>query len=283
MNLESWVMESPSKLVERQFEGKSQSDDFRVSREQHETWFLGSLMRERSYNLPKSYSRLSTLHNQITHEETNFDDRFQINMRIVSQLSEFFPLKWLLEITSIFRKRDIINLRINSYEDRVSSYLGYIELYLTFRGLTLLDSTLMEINRYLHVDINKNDVRAWKLKLIRIIPGLQDRWVKIRARNHQAAIISTVVHIMNKDLELKDCTKEEVFRVKQTALIIARKFIKTDKARYVKKPEVWARAIITKAVYQTLKNYPSFAFPHLSTNIRKVIENKRWQLDRLID
>jgi hypothetical protein len=276
-------MESPSKLVKRQFKGNSQSDDSHISREQYETWFLGSLMRERRSNLPKSYSRLSTLHNQITHEETNFDDRFKINMRITSQLSEFFPLKWLLEITSVFRKRDIFNLRINSYEDRVCSYLGYIELYLTFRGLTLLDSTLKEISCYLHVDITKHDVRAWKLKLIRIIPGLQERWIKIRARNHQAVIISTVVHIMNKELELEACTKKELFRVKQTALIITRKFIKTDKALYVKKPEVWARAIIVKALYQVLPNYPYFAFPQFPINTRKVIENKRWQLDRLIE
>ena len=276
-------MESPSKLVERQFERGSYSDDFHVSREQYETWFLGSLMRERSKNLPKSYNRLSTLHNQITHEETNFNDRFQVNMRIASQLSEFFPLKWLLEISAVFRKRDIIKLRINSYEDRVCSYLGYIELYLTFRGLTLLDSTLKEINRYLHVDLNKNDVRAWKLKLIQIIPGLQERWIKIRARNHQAAMISTVVHIMNKELVLEDCTKHEIFQVKQTALIIVRKFIKTDKARYVKKPEVWARAIIIKALNQVLPNYPYFPFPHFAINTRKVIENKRWQLDQLLN
>ncbi|UCG04105.1 MAG: hypothetical protein JSW11_08975 [Candidatus Heimdallarchaeota archaeon] len=276
-------METPSKLVERQFERKNQSDGFHISREQHETWFLGSLMRERDNRLPKAYNRISTLHNQITHEETNFDERFQLNMRITSQLSEFFPLKWLLEITAVFRKRDIIKLRINSYEDRVCSYLGYIELYLTFRGLTLLDSTLVEINRYLHVNINKNDVRSWKLKLIRIIPGLQEQWIKIRARNHQAAIISTVVHIMNKELVLENCTKEEVFQVKQTTLINARKFIKTDKARYVKKPEVWARAMITKALYQNLPSYPCFPFPNLSLNARKVIENKRWQLDQLLD
>ncbi len=283
MNLEVWVMEIPSKLVEQQFERKNQSDDFHISREQHETWFLGSLMRERGNTLKKAYNRISTLHNQITHEETNFDERFQVNMRIASQLSEFFPLKWLLEITVVFRKRDIVKLRINSYEDRVCSYLGYIELYLTFRGLTLLDSTLEEINHYLHIDINKNDVRSWKLKLIRIIPGLQGQWIKIRARNHQAAIISTVVQIMNKELVLENCTKKEIFHVKQTALFIARKFIRTEKARYVKKPEVWARAIATKALYQILPSYPCFTFPHLSPNARKVIENKRWQLDQLLD
>ncbi|MFX0122484.1 MAG: hypothetical protein ACFFAE_02520 [Candidatus Hodarchaeota archaeon] len=276
-------METPSKLVERQFEGKNQSDDFHISREQHETWFLGSLMRERNNNMHKAYNRLSTLHNQITHEETKFDERFQVNMRIASHLSEFFPLKWLLEITATFGKRDIVKLRITSYEDRVCSYLGYIELYLTFRGLTLLDSTLAEINHHLHVNINKNDVRSWKLKLIRIIPGLQSQWIKIRARNHQAAIISTVIQIMNKEMVLENLTNEEVFHIKQTALIIARKFITTEKARYVKKPEVWARAIITKALFQIQPSYPCFAFPHLSSNARKVIENKRWQLDQLLD
>lgn len=274
-------MGTPIKVFDREFDTKRPSDDHRTSCEQYETWFLGSLMRKRNIS-NKDYDRMSILHNRITQEETNFDNCVQLNVRIASQLSEFFPFKWLLEITSIFRKRDITRLGIKTYEDRVRSYLGFIELYLTFRGLTLLDSTLAEINNYLDVNITKNDVRTWKLKLLRIIPELQEQWIKIRAKTHQTAIISTVVQVMNHELVLINCTNEEIFQVKQKALVFARKFIATKKSRYVKKPEIWARAICTKALYESLPDHACLAFPQLPPNTQKVIENKRWQLNQLI-
>lgn len=274
-------MGTPTKQSQRPFESKHPSDDYNTSREQYETWFLGSLMRKRN-NSDKTYKRMSILHNRITHEETKFDERLQVNTRIASHLAEFFPSKWLLEITAVFRKRDVIKLAIKTYQDRVCSYLGYIELYLTFRGLTLLDSTLVEINNGLEVNITKNDVRTWKLKLLRIFPGLQEQWIKIRAKTHQTAMISTVIQVMNRELVLDNCSKEEIFHVKQTALVITQKFIATKKARHVKKPEIWARAICSKALHETLPDYPFLAFPQLTHNTRKVIENKRWQLDQLI-
>jgi len=273
-------MKSPTNCIDRSFELKQSSNDSKISCEQYDTWFLGSLMRVKSPQ--RDFSRLSSLHNRITHEETNFDERIQVNWRVASQLSEFFPRKWLIEITAQFRKLDATNLGIKTYEDRVCSYLGYIELYLTFRGLTLLDSTLVEINDFLGINLTKNDVRSWKLKLLRITPGLQEQWIIIRAKTHQSAIMSTVVQVMNRELVLTNCTKEEVFKVKQSALLLARKFIATKKARHIKKPEVWAHAICSKALLETLPCYPSVAFPHLSHKTQKVIENKRWQLDQLI-
>ncbi|MFX0207437.1 MAG: hypothetical protein ACFFDT_15720 [Candidatus Hodarchaeota archaeon] len=273
-------MKIPTNLSDRSLVSKQPSDDHSVSCEQHETWFLGSLMRVKKPQ--RDFRRLSSLHNQITHEETNFDERIQVNWRVASQLSEFFPLKWLVEITTQFRKLDSTKLGIKTFQDRVCSYLGYIELYLTFRGLTLLDSTLVEINNFLDINISKNDVRTWKSKLLRITPGLQEQWIKIRAKTHQTAIMSTVVQVMNRELVLANCTKEEVFKVKQSALLLARKFVETKNARHVKKPEVWAYAICTKALLETLLCYESVAFPHLSLKTRKVIENKRWQLDKLI-
>ena len=47
---------------------------------------------------------------------------------------------------------------IRSFKDRVCSFLGYIELYLSFRGLTILDSTLNEVNISLQVTTTKDDV-----------------------------------------------------------------------------------------------------------------------------
>ena len=275
-------MGTPTRQIERNFITNQPSDDYSTSDEQYKTWFLGSLMHKIKTS-QKEYERLSILHNRITQEETQFTERLQANMRVSSILSEFFPFKWLVEITAVFRKLDPAKLGIKTHQDRVSSYLGYIELYLTFRGLTLLDSTIIEINKSLNVDLSKNDVRNWKMKLLRFIPGLQEQWIKIRAKTHQTAIISTVVQVMNLELVLTDCSKEEIFQIKQTALEIARKFAETSKARHVKKPEVWARAICAKAFYMNISEKSKLSFPQLPTKTRKVIENKRWQLDQLIN
>ena len=272
-------MGTPTKQIGRSFEP---SDDYSTSDEQYKTWFLGSLMHK--IKTPqKEYERLSVLHNRITQEETKFTERLQANMRVSSILSEFFPFKWLVEITAVFRKLDPTKLGIKTHQDRVCSYLGYIELYLTFRGLTLLDSTILEINKSLNVDLSKNDIRNWKMKLLRLIPGIQEQWIKIRAKTHQTAIISTVVQVMNHELVLTDYSKEEIFQIKQTALEIARKFAAIPKARHVKKPEVWARAICAKALYMNITEKSELAFPQLPAKTRKVIENKRWQLDQLIN
>ncbi|MFW9903441.1 MAG: hypothetical protein ACFFFH_03850 [Candidatus Thorarchaeota archaeon] len=263
------------------FESHNHPSKFQTSQEQVDTWFLGSLLRVNSPQ--KEFHRLSTIHNRITHEETKFDDRFQSNMRVASQLGEFFPFRWLIEITSVFRNTKSTTLGIKSLKDRVCSYLGFIELYLTFRGLTILDSTLDEINSFFDVIITKNDVRSWKLKILRIYPKLRKQWIQIRAQTHQSTLVSTVVRIMNKEMELDDTfSKEKVFMTKQACLRIAREFISTEKARFIKKPEVWARAICVKAVREVFSDQSSFPFPHLAIKTQKVIENKRWQLDQVI-
>ncbi|MFX0013997.1 MAG: hypothetical protein ACFE98_05355 [Candidatus Hermodarchaeota archaeon] len=265
----------------QQFDSASSSSKYQTSKEQFEMWFLGSLM---SINTDQpDFNRISTLHNRITQECTKFDERFQANIRVASQLAEFFPFKWLLEISSTFRKMDSSGLGIKSIKSRVSSYLGFIELYLTFRGLTILDSTLDEINDFFALDITKNEVRTWKLKLLRIIPELRAQWVKIRAQTHQSAIFSSVVQVMNKEMVLNESySKEDAFLVKQTCLKLAQEFTVTTKARHIKKPEIWARAICVKAVREILPDFSTFPIPNLSIKNQKVIENKKWQLDKIL-
>ncbi|MFX0150023.1 MAG: hypothetical protein ACFFAJ_04525, partial [Candidatus Hodarchaeota archaeon] len=228
--------------------------EYSVTEEQEENWFLGSLINIRGAYY-KDYKRLATLHNRITHEETKFDDRFQSNRLIAAKLVEFFPLKWLTEITLVFQRIEARQLGIKTYKDRVASYLSYIELYLTFRRLTLHDSTLAEINKSLEVSITKSEVRSWKLKLLRIIPGLKEEWIRVRYQSHQAVIISTVVQIMNLELNLDKCSKEIIFKIKQEVIRFARVFAKTSRAKHIKKPEMWARAICLKALRTIVPNY----------------------------
>ncbi len=252
------------------------------SNEQQEIWFLGSLIRNKPIN-STLFNRLSILHNRITHTETNFDEKYKSNKRIASQLTQFFPSRWLLEITANLRKLNSSKLFVKSYEERVSLYLGFIELYLNFRGLTILSSTLEEINFSLGLSITKNEIRGWKIKLLRINPDVKEQWIRIRAKKHKSTILSTVLRIMNYEMSFNNCTKQEIFNIKQKAIMIARKYSSTPNAKYVKKPEVWGRAICVKAVRETIKEIRHNLFPDLSEKSIKVIENKRWQLDQLLD
>jgi len=266
------------------FDTKIPLDDHSTSNEQTDTWFLGSLMRKTD-KFVKKYERITLLHNRITHEVTKYDERYQTNKGVAAQLSEFFPKRWLSEITANFRNVNSYKLGIKSEEDRICSFLGYIELYLAFRGLTLLKSTLEEINTSLHVNLTKNDVRFWKMKILRFFPALLKQWKKIRAPSHQTVLIGAVIRIMNQELVLYTLTPKESFKVKQTALQIARKFIHSPKARGVKNIEVWAQAVCAKALRDcghTKGNDFELFFPKLPPNVLKTISNKRWQLDTLL-
>jgi hypothetical protein len=148
------------------------------------------------------------------------------------------------------------------------------------RGLTILDSTLTEINTALSTTITKDEIRRWKLRLLRLIPSLREKWVKISKQTHQTALFTTVVHIMNTEVSFSQCPPEDVFHIKQACLLLARDFSQTTKARHIKKPEVWARAICLKALREKVPDHP-FPFPHLPSNTEKVIEHKRWQLDQV--
>ncbi|MHA1969747.1 MAG: hypothetical protein ACW964_18370 [Candidatus Hodarchaeales archaeon] len=212
--------------LEIEYERKSEIE----SKEQYEKWFLGSLMSNQ-LKVSGDFRRLTSLHNRITHNETNFNERYQSNRRIASQLDEFFPLQWLSEITVKLTKIKSTKLGVKTYKDQIGLYLGFIELYLAFRGLTLLDSILDEINSSFCLSISKNDIRYWKMKILRIFPDVKKQWIKIRARTHQLTILSAVVDIMNKEMLLEEYSKQEVFAIKRKALNIAKKFTVRPESR----------------------------------------------------
>lgn len=260
-----------------EFEGNSEIE----SKEQYEKWFLGSLMSNK-LKVSSNFRRLTSLHNRITHNETNFDERYQSNGRIASQLDEFFPLQWLSEITVKITKMKSKKLGIQTYKDRVGLYLGFIELYLAFRGLTLLDSVLDEMNYSFCLSISKNDIRYWKIKILRLFPDIKEHWIKIRARTHQLAILSAVVDIMNKEMLLENYSKHEISGIKHNALNIAKKFTVRPESKHMKKPEIWARAICLKSFKEIHHKSRVFPFKEMSEKAKKVTENKKWQLDRLL-
>ena len=166
-------MEFPSKIPEESpqldFEKAFDSD----SKEYENLWFTGTFMRADPLH-SKYFYRLAHIHNRITKRETGTDNRFNANMEIARRLAEFFPLKWLHEITAIFKNAESSSkLIVKHHEDIILVYLGYIELLLIFRGLTLSDSTLQEISRSLSIEISRDQIRSTKMKLLKIFPLLK--------------------------------------------------------------------------------------------------------------
>ena len=272
------------KRIERneiKWEDEIYHDDAYRNYEKEAINFTGSILTvkllKNNVNFP---SRVALLHNQITHEETHFDRRFKENSWVSSLLSRFFPKCWLNEITVCYRDSEI-NLGVRSFQNRISSYLGFIEVYLNFIGLTMLDSVIMEINQGFGLNINKQNIIKWKLKILSSIPELRKKYQIIQQNLQESSFIAICVKTMNEELVLAHCSQIEKFHIKQRVLILAREFISLGKIKFLKKPEIWIQAICIKAVRDTLPNHQHKLFPHLSKKQWKMVENKRWQLDRL--
>ncbi|MFX0173417.1 MAG: hypothetical protein ACFE9L_16105 [Candidatus Hodarchaeota archaeon] len=247
------------------------------SQEQEENWFTGTLISDLC--VPQSdLSRLKSLHNRITHEETQNSDRFQNNLHVARQLSQFFPLKWMNTITKRLRTIESTKLGIRTREHRVGSYLGYLEIELNFKRMTIHDSTLAEINKALGTTLNKHTVRSWKLKFLRIIPELKKEWIEIRQEAHKVACVNTTVQVMNTKMVLNGYSKHELFKIKQKIFSLTKQFAETNRCKHIKKHEVWAQAICLRGIRTTVNPQckTTDIFPHPQFNSAKTIENKAW-------
>ncbi len=256
-------------------------DDFYQNHENEVISFTGSILAAKILKNNENFpSRIALLHNQITHQETHFDRRFKENSRVSSLLCRFFPKLWLNEITICYRDSDI-NLGVRSFQNRINSYLGFIEVYLNFLGLTILESVINAINHDFGLHVDKPKIIKWKLKILSSIPELRKKYQIMQQNIQESSFIVICVKTMNEELNLTHYSQLEKFHIKQRVLLLARDFISRRKTRFLKKPEIWSKAICLKAVRDTFPDLPSNLFPHLSKNRLKMVENKRWQLDRL--
>ena len=257
---------------------KSSSDQ--QSQERCESWFDGTLMQtERKTG--SQFCRLARRHNQITHEETGFNLRFRTNNAIAMRLAEFYPLKWLNEISDVFRNTKPIKIGLRYNEDRIYAYLAYIDLLLIFRGLTILDSTLTEISKSLGVKLSRQKLRTYRLKLLRIYPDLKRKWLILRVHTPAKILLASAIQIMNNELVFPTSSHEEIFRIKQKALEYTKRLANMERIKHMKCPEVWARALCLKAFRELYPCCSSEIFRSLNLSSFALVENKRWQLDKL--
>jgi hypothetical protein len=252
-----------------------------TTQEREEHWFLGTLIQFNS-KVPSHFYRLKNLHNCITHNETGCDNRFQINQNIASRLAEFFPLKWLDVITNTFKKTNAKELSLRLEEDRLYAYLAYIDLLLIFRGLNLLDSTLEEINKALGVNLNKNKLRTWRLNLLKLYPDLRDKWRRVRSETPSRTLIATLIRVLNSEMNFENYSERDIFEIKHQTLKYGQKFASLDRITRIKRIETWARALCLKAVRDVKLSYSIDIFRNLPEKEFVVLENKRWQLDKIL-
>ncbi len=266
-------------------EGNSSFESFRKSsenaQEREEHWFLGTLIQFNN-KVPSHFYRLKNIHNCITHDETGCDNRFQMNHNIAGRLAEFFPLKWLDVITNTFKKTSAKELCVRLEEDRLYAYLAYIDLLLIFRGLTLLDSTLEEINKALGVNLNKHKLRTWRMNLLKLYPDLRDKWRSVRSETPSRTLISTLIRILNSEMNFANYSDREIFEIKHQTLLYGQEFASLERITRIKRIETWAKALCLKAVRDVNLNYSNHLFSHISVKEFTVLENKRWQLDKIL-
>ncbi|MHA1975048.1 MAG: hypothetical protein ACTSW1_18805 [Candidatus Hodarchaeales archaeon] len=274
------MLEIPSEKGKREAEW----DDFNQNNQQEKYWFNGTVFGPRQIKKPfKLPVRQIKLHNQITRENTEYSERFEKNKQLASLLSQFFPHKWLIEITKTFKENPGLNSNKRNLEDKLASYLGFIEIYLNFRNLTILESTIKEINTQLKVKLEKILIRHWKIKILRNFPELKNAYLKNFKKTHDSSFIGTVIKTMNEEMQLPSLTNDKIFQIKHRCLKIAKELIKLGKTGRMKNQEVWARAICIKAYKDLNPSNPTHnLFPELDSKIIKLTENKRWQLDTLI-
>ncbi len=264
---------------------KSLLDSDQQSQERLESWFAGTLIRinkNEIANDKRYFFRLANYHNQITQEETGFDQRFKANNTIALRLAEFYPLKWLNEISNAFRDTKTNKIGLRYGEDRIYAYLAYIDLLLIFRGMTILDSTLAEISRSLGVTLTRNKLRTYRLKLLRIYPALKQKWLTLRAQIPAKILLATVIHIMNNELAYPTCSHKEIFQIKHKALEYGQRLSNMERVKRMKSYEMWCRAICLKAFRDVFPHCSTEIFPSLTPSTFAVVENKRWQLDKLL-
>jgi hypothetical protein len=231
----------------------------------------------------RHFYRLAHRHNQITQEETGFNQRFKAYNSIALRLAEFFPLKWLNEISNIFRETDPTKIGLRYEEDRIYAYLAYIDILLIFRGETLRDSTIKEISQSLGVELKKNVIRSYRLKLLRTYPKLKQKWLAIRRQTPAKVLFATVIYIMNNDLNFPHCSSDIIFQVKHRALDHTKRLIKHRCIKHIKKPETWARALCLMAINDFFPNArASEIFPHISLKLAYSLANRSWKIEHLL-
>jgi hypothetical protein len=251
------------------------------SQERLESWFDGTLMQMERKTGSQFY-RLARRHNQITQEETGFNLRFQANNTIAMRLAEFYPLKWLNEISNVFRNTKPSKIGLRYSEDRIYAYLAYIDLLLIFRDLTILDSTLVEISESLGVKLSRQKLRTYRLKLLRVYPNLKKKWLALRAQTPAKTLIASVIRVMNDEIVFPMCSQEEIFSIKQKALEYTKRLANMERIKYMKCPESWARALCLKAYREFFPSCSVEIFLSLDDCSFSGLENKRWQLDNLL-
>jgi len=221
------------------FQSFNNPDDRPQIEDNNVTIFLNLLMNPLwKKNIPINVnSQSSTSSSNIN----TFDKGILIEGKISLKLMEYFPIKWINDINSTIKTLGSKRFGLKSVADIISLYLGFIELNLTLRGLTLSASTLTDIKSFFEIDITEKSVKIWKMKIIQIVPELKKNWFKFKSNQFQSAIFANIILILNRSLT--ECTQEELFHTKQRALSIARDLCKSAGNMHTRDPETLANEI----------------------------------------
>ena len=217
----------------------------------------GTFMSENYSNECNIKLSLIKQHNQITSIEQGDTPAFRKTMRIVSQLSEFFPDTHLISfaefIHSSFKPSlSKTNKKIPVYKfhfesDRALLLLAFISLVLQKQDLRIEETTITQINERTEYSINSNQINRWRKKIRANHPKLYNFFTAKSSFGPNPK--EMIACLLNKITKLTDdqINKENLFLIRRRSLEICKEFTKSPQFKKTKSFTTLCYAIIALA------------------------------------
>ncbi|MHA2334496.1 MAG: hypothetical protein ACXAEU_20885, partial [Candidatus Hodarchaeales archaeon] len=116
--------------------------------------FKGTLRMDR-------HNKLARLHNQITASETGYNHKRRY-LEQVGILSQWFDTAMLDKISILLEKNG--DRRKSSLEEEIKKFLAYIDCFLRLEGNIIRWKTIVDINEYFNLEINKKSLFKYRVE-----------------------------------------------------------------------------------------------------------------------
>ncbi len=225
-------LDSSYKESDRAFETPvSSSDEMHPHR-----WGLGSTF---SWAADKKFTKLASLHNNITNKDGSFASRTaQRNVSFVVKLQQWFPVKLLDEVIAEMNRANLS--KVIGDETCLARILGFLECALRVRCRTIPWDTIWQINEELEVNLTKPMISEYRFKALQV--GAFSRWDQRPANGDTFNVMRGKIAMLIPSLPVSSGKKREILELaKQLCAFLEYRHI------VPKDPEVYAHAIVEMA------------------------------------
>lgn len=230
-------------------------------------------------------------HNQITSIEHGDTPAFRKTMRVVGQLSEFFPNNHLTSVAEFIHSSfkptlSKTNKKIPLYKfhfesDRALLLLAFISLVLQKQDLRIAEATIEQINDQNQYSIDSNEINRWRKKIRTNHPKLFNFFTNNSSfgpnpKEMIACLLNTVSKLTDDKI-----SKENLFLIRRRSLEICKEFTRSPQFKKTKSFTTLCYAIIALA-YANVTGKDGIPFDEPKSKLR-YISARRSFLRKIID